>query len=177
MKSERCKNDEIVIDIDNKLRQKATSITHQNCLMDRQAARKMFEIEFDNLVAQIKDKFKSEIVWTQSIEMVSHLCEVLNKDALPSGDNLLPCLPFLKTLDPASDHPISIHDCLSKICAECVSRASNLEPLVSHPSDISRMISVKEIEQQYTFLNNRELSTIFVELPDSTKQTRQLSLM
>ncbi|CAM4765943.1 unnamed protein product [Rotaria magnacalcarata] len=173
MKSERCKRDEIATEIDSKLRQKANNFTHKNCLLDRQAARKMFEIEFDNLVAQIKDKFKSEIVWTTSIEIVSHLCDVLNTDALPSGDNLLAYVPFLKTLDPVSDHPICLNDCLSKICAECKTRASNSVPLIPHSSGVARTISAKEIEQQYTYLENDQLSKIFVEVNANTKETRQ----
>ncbi|CAF3459323.1 unnamed protein product [Rotaria socialis] len=172
MNSERCKRDEIVTEIDSKLRP-ANSITHKNCLLDRQAASEMFELEFDNLVAQIKDRFKSEIVWTTSIEMVSHLCDVLNTDALPSGDNFLAYVPFLKTLDPVPDHPIFINDCLSKICAECVTRASKLVPLVPHSLDIARTISAKEIEQRYTYLDNDQLSTIFVEFNANTNQKRQ----
>ena len=174
MKSERCKNNRIVTEIDKELREKAISITHKNYLMDRQAARQMFEEKFDCSVAQKSiDNFKSELVWTQCISLVSHLCDVLNTDALPSGDNLLVYVPFLKTLDLFINKPNSIHNCLSKIRAECVSRVLNLEPLASYSIDASQTISVENIEQQYTFLNNDELSNIFLEIHESGKLSRQ----
>ncbi|CAF3322623.1 unnamed protein product [Rotaria sp. Silwood2] len=175
MKSERLKYNQMVIEIDKNLREKATtsSVTHKNHLMDRVVARKMFEEPFDNLLAEnSKDKFKSELVWKQCITLVSHLCDVLITDDLPSMDNLLGYVPFLTSLDPVTDQPISTHECLSKIHTECASRASNLELLASRSTDPSRIISIKDIEQTYIFLNGDKLSKLFLELQGQGKQTR-----
>ena len=173
MKSEQFKADQIVNIIDEQLRRKATSITHRNCLMDRQAAMEMFEKEFETLTVQVTpENFKPDSVWIRSIEMVSHLCDRLDPDALPSQDNLLAYLPFLKGLDPSSDSAISMHECLSKICIECMSRISDVEPLAAGSSDIFGTIAAKEIEQQYTFLNSKELSRIYVDVIIVAKPTR-----
>jgi hypothetical protein len=174
MKSERYKNNEIITEIDNQLREKAISFTHKTYLQDKQEAKQMFEKIFDSLVTQkALENFKSEFVWKQCIELVSHLCDVLDADALPSVDNLLVYVPFLTTLDPSTNKPVQMDSCLSKICAECMSRASNLEPLASKSVDISQTISVADIERQYNFLNKEKLSEIFFELQAGNKQSRR----
>ncbi|CAF1334265.1 unnamed protein product, partial [Rotaria sp. Silwood1] len=174
MASERYKIDQIVNDIENKLRAKAISVTHKNYLMNKQSATEMFDEELKDIFIQIKDKFKSEMVWKQSIDMVSHLCDVLDKDVLPTGNNILVYLPFLKTLDNGStDQSISMDDCLSEIRAKFISEASSLDPLTSHLINMSSLISRNEIKQSHKFLNNDELSRIyFVMYPDG-KKTRE----
>ncbi|CAF3855082.1 unnamed protein product [Rotaria sp. Silwood1] len=150
MASERYKIDQIVNDIENKLRAKAISVTHKNYLMNKQSATEMFDEELKDIFIQIKDKFKSEMVWKQSIDMVSHLCDVLDKDVLPTGNNILVYLPFLKTLDNgSSDQSISMDDCLSEIRAKFISEASSLDPLTSHLINMSSLISRNEIKQPH----------------------------
>ncbi|CAF1201967.1 unnamed protein product [Rotaria sordida] len=174
MASRRYKIDQIVNDIENKLRTKAISVTHKNYLMDKQSATEMFDEELKDIFVQIKDKFKSEMVWKQSIDMVSHLCDVLDKDVLPTGNNILVYLPFLKTLDDGSlDQSISMDDCLSKIRAKFISESSNLDPLTSHLINMSSLISRNEIKQPHKFLNNDELSRIYFVIYPDGKETRE----
>lgn len=173
MKSERCKNNQINNEIEQKLKTKATSITHKDPLMDVNKATQMLEEEFDSLVDQIiKNTFKSESVWKKCIELVSHLCDVLNTDDLPSSNDLLAVVPFLTTLDPCPNTPLIIDDCLSKIRAQCTSQASNLEPLASHPTNTSQTKSIEDLKRSYTFLNSDKLTRYFVEVTASSEKTR-----
>lgn len=173
MASEQYKVNQMVNEIENKLRIIAINFTHKNCLMDKQLATKMLDNELKGIFVQIEVNFNSEIVWKQSIDMVSHLCDVLDKDMLPSGDNILVYLTFLKTLDESSDRPISMDDCLAKIRVKFISDTLNLDPLTSHLTNMSSMISIDEIKQPHKFLNNAELSRIYFNVYTSGRETRE----
>ena len=173
MASNQYKFDRMVHDIGNELEQQAINVTHKNCFLDRKSAEDKFEIHWNSKYSEIESTFNSEEVWIQSIDVVSRLCDVFDKDMLPSGDNILAYLPFLKSLDRSAEELISIHDGLSKICTECISRASSLYPLNTNSTNMYQTISIHEIQKNYEFLNNKELSRIYLDLNKQETKTRE----
>ena len=161
MIAERHNIDQMLNEIKNRLRTKGITVTHKNSLMNKQMAIEMFEDELKDVFVQIETNFNSELIWKQSIEMVSHLCDVLDRDALPSGDNILVYLPFLKTLDVSPDQSISMDGCLSTIRDRFQSESSNIKPLASCLTNPSSIISQNEIIQSYKFLSKDELLKIY----------------
>lgn len=172
MAAERHKIDQTRDEIKNKLRAKAITVTHKNSLMNRQSAMKMFEEELKDVFFQIETNFNSELVWKQSIEMVSLLCDVLDKVSLPSGGDILVYLPFLQALDVSSNQPTSMEDCLSKIHHKFQSDASNIYPLASCLTNLSSVISQNEIAGSYEFLSKYELSRIYQGMSSDGNRTR-----
>ncbi|UJR24309.1 hypothetical protein I4U23_027276 [Adineta vaga] len=77
MASEKNKIDQTIHDIEEKLRKKVISITHENYFKDEKLAIEMFNNEFKEIFIEIENKFNSENVWKQSIAMVSHLYDIL----------------------------------------------------------------------------------------------------
>ena len=131
MTAERHKTDQMLNEIKNRLRTKAITVTHKNSLMNKQSAVEMFEEELRDVFVQIETSFNAELVWKQSIAMVSNLCDALGTDALPSGDNILVHLSFLKALDASTNQSISMDDCLSKVQQRFQSETPNINPLAS----------------------------------------------
>ena len=148
-------------------------MTHKDCFLDRKPAEDKFETHWNSKYSEIESIFNSKDVWKQSIDVVSRLCHLLDKDKLPSGDNILAYLPFLMSLGCSSEELISIHDSLSKICTECISKASNLYPLNTNSTNIHQTISIHEIQKNYVFLNNKELSRIYLDLDKEESKTRE----
>ncbi|CAF3840110.1 unnamed protein product [Adineta steineri] len=171
--SKRHKIDQIVNNIDNKLHAKAISVTHKNCLMDEQSAKKMFDEELHDIFNEIENQFDSKNVWEQWIDIVFHLLNTFGEDVLPSENNVLIYLEFLKTLDDSPDKRISMDNCLAKINEKFISDTSNINPLAAHLIHKSSTILRHEIQQIYKYLNNDELSRIFISPSSDGKMTRE----
>ena len=172
MTAERHKIDQMLNENKNRLRTKGITVTHKNSLMNKRMAIEMFEDELKDVFVQIETNFNSELIWKQSIEMVSHLCDVLDRDALPSGDNILVYLPFLKTLDVSPDQSISMDGCLSTIRDRFQSESSNIKPLASCLTNPSSIIIQNEITQSYKFLSKDELLKIYQNMTPDGIRTR-----
>ena len=175
MAAEQHKISQMINDIENKLRIKALPITHRNSLMNKQSAIEMFEEELRSIFIRIESSFNSENIWKQSIEMVCHLCDVLDTDALPSPDHIFVYLSFLQTLDNSRDQPISMDDALTKICVKFTSEFADICPLAGDSTDTDSPISSDEIKQSHMFLDNDELSRIFFKISATGEVTRQRS--
>ncbi|CAF4006430.1 unnamed protein product [Rotaria sp. Silwood2] len=164
MAGERDKLNKMVDDSDAELRQLAYDTTGKNHCIDKNLAIEKFEMMWKNQFSCVQVKFDSETQWKQSIDLVCRLYDVLDQDALPSLDNVLTYLPFLMTLDN--------FDQLSKISTECISKASNINPLAPHSTNTVYTICFSDLQKPYTFLNNDALLAIYCGDKNSRTRTR-----
>ncbi|CAF3274134.1 unnamed protein product [Rotaria sp. Silwood2] len=164
MAGERDKLNKMVDDSDAELRQLAYDTTGKNHFIDKNLAIEKFEMMWKNQFSCVQVKFDSETQWKQSIDLVCQLYDVLDQYALPSLDNVLAYLPFLMTLDNL--------DQLSKISTECISKASNINPLVPHSTNTVYTICFSDLQKPYTFLNNDALLAIYCGDKNSRTRTR-----
>ncbi|CAF4271249.1 unnamed protein product [Rotaria sp. Silwood2] len=164
MAGEQDKLNKMVDDSDAELRQLAYDTTGKTYFTDKASAMEKFEMMWKNQFSCVQVKFDSETQWKQSIDLVCQLYDVLDQYALPSLDNVLAYLPFLMTLDNL--------DQLSKISTECISKASNINPLVPHSTNTVYTICFSDLQKPYTFLNNDALLAIYCGDKNSRTRTR-----
>ena len=174
LKSKQHANELKINAIERMLREKAMHITHKNHLMNREAAKTMFDEVFKQFMDDVfSNDFQIDLQWKQCIELVHHLYDIFDIDALPSVDHLYGQLNFLVTLDQKKDHRLSIPGCLSRICTESVSRCSEVTPLIAHASSATQTVSIKDVQQSYKFLDNAEMLRHFNKLLETKLSTRQ----